>query len=667
MCGSRRGWVAVGFAALLVLSMTGSGVAAQAPAVGASSTVEQINDDDIIEHTQIYERRPDQPGSVAVTLRYDVPDRVTSLQATLPAGATVSDTDGFERVNDTVYEWDGATDRATVDLRYNPNRTTDRTGLEAAGGDYLYVDVGEWALFNRLGTGAQWRYTEREGDDPVTFDRSVRVGGPGATGGELIYLGEVSESERRANGQTFRLVVPAAAELDEPRSEILDSMVAASRSLQVGARDEEVVAIAAPTNRVAWGVRGLETGGSDFYVRDFERLDTPSNVWLHEYVHTRQSFSTTDETRWTQEATAVYYAALLTLEQEHVDFSEFRRFLANGGRSTYSDVVLADPATWTNNANYVKGPLVAGRIDEAMRAETGGTGTFEATMRAMNARRGRVTQAAFLDAVEAYAGPDSRETAVTYTETTEPVSMWDSSTHSRLFGTLPASVSYELPNTTAGYRVSGPYRSGSVGTTPPALATGETLAVETLVRNTGGEAGEYNATLTVDGEPVATETGTIDAESRRVVPLSHTFEESGTYTVGVGDETVDVRVEPAAEPTVTSLTVAPRTVQQGERANVSLTVTNDAAVPANGTVTVTRNGDPAAERVVTLGPGNTSQLTVSLPFPEAGEIQVGAGSADPVTVTVEGGLLGVAGPGFTPIAALVATAVALIARRRLDR
>ena len=186
------------------------------------------------------------------------------------------------------------------------------------------------------------------------------------------------------------------------------------------------------------------------------------------------------------------------------------------------------------------------------------------------------------------------------------------------------------------------------------------------MRNTGGEAGEYNATLTVDGEAVATETGTIGAESQRVVPLSHTFDEPGEYTVGVGDETVPVRVEPAAEPAVTNLTVSPRTVQQGERAEVTLTVGNSAAVPANGTVAVTRNGEPATQRVVTLGPGNTTRLAVAIPFPEAGEIQVGAGSADPVTVTVEGGLVGVAGPGFTPVAALVAVALGLLVGRRLE-
>jgi hypothetical protein len=274
MCGNRRGWVALGFAVLLVLSMTGSGVAIESQAA-ETSTLGQVNDDDTIDHVQTYERRPSQPGSVAADLSYDVPDRVTELRVTLPQDGTVTGTDGFERVNDTVYEWDGETDRATIDLRFNPNRTTDQTGLEAAGGDYLFVDVGEWALFGRINTGAQWRYTGREGDDPVTFERSVEVGGPGATGGELVYLGEVSEYERQANGQTFRLVVPAAAELDEPRTEIMDSMADASRSMQVGARDEEVVAIAAPTNRIAWGVRGLETGGSDVYVRDFERLELP--------------------------------------------------------------------------------------------------------------------------------------------------------------------------------------------------------------------------------------------------------------------------------------------------------------------------------------------------------------------------------------------------------
>ena len=688
MRGRHRRWVAGLCIALLAVSTGGSATAFGASAtadrgpdsvVAPAPTLSQSSDDDTIDQTQTYALTPNRPGSVRVTLTYELPDRVTRLEAAVPGNATVTDTDGFDAVNETTYEWDESTETATIVLRYNPNETTERTGPEAAGGDYLFVDAGDWALFDRIQTSATWAYTGRSGDDPVTFERSVTTDGPGATGDELVYLGAVSTTERTANGQTFRLVVPERAALTEPADEILDSLENASSEFDIGSRDEAVFVVAAPTDEIAWGVRGLEYGGSDMFVRDVETLDDPANVWLHEYVHTRQSFSTERETRWLTEGTAVYYAALLTLEQDRIDFATFERFLDDGERTTYDDAVLADPPTWAANANYVKGGLVAGRIDEAIREETVGTATFEETMATLNAVDGRVTQAAFLTAVEDAGGTAAREVAVEYTETAAPVSMWTDSTHSRLFGPLPASVDYALANTTVGYRISGPYRTDTVESTPITLATDETLTVAAVVTNTGDVAGEYNATLTVDGRVVANETGTVDADGELTVPLSHTFGDPGTYTVGVGDEAVTVTVERPAAPTVTTLLAASEGVALGENTTVTAMVENDAAVPANGTVVLTRNGEPVAGRAVALAPGNSTQLSVSVAFPDAGQIQVAAGAATPVTVTVfvptaspaagdtataspaaGGATTGGDGPGFSALLALCVAVLSLL-------
>ena len=662
---------------LLVVSMAGGSVALQpettlsADRQGATSAGLMQTSDDTIELTHGY-ARTDQPGEVAVTLTYAIPDRVTSFRTTLPANATVTDTDGFDSVNDTVYEWDEATATATIALSIDPNETTERTGPVAGPGQYIFADTGEWALFSPIRTGAQWSYTGTS-DDPVTFERSVTTDGPGVAGDELVYLGNVTTTERTANGQTFRLVVPEQATLAEPTDEILDSLVEASGSMQVGDRDGTVLAIAAPTDGIQWGVRGLELGDAEFWVRDRERLDSPSNVWLHEYVHTRQGFSTTSETRWVTEGTAVYYAALLSLEQDRVDFDSFSTYLDNGERSAYSDVVLSDPGTWTQSASYLKGGLVAGLVDEAMREETNQTATFEDVMRDLNDISGPVTQAQFLAAVEDNAGPTSRATAVDYTETTAAPSMWTETTHSRLFGVLPASVDYALPNSTAGYRASGPYRNATVGTAPPEVVTGETLTVDTVVRNTGGEAGTYNATLTVDGRVVDSANGTVDAESERVVPLSYTFEDTGVYTLGVGSETTTVTVSDPADPSVTTLSVTDTRVQQGERTVVTATVANDATIPANGSVVLTRNDEPATRRVVSLAPGNSTQLSVEMSFPEAGTVRIGSGTATPVTVTVTAPptatpsptrIVGGSGPGFTAITALLVAVLTLLVGRR---
>jgi len=680
-----RGWAAGACTLLLVVvgtAVAGGAAAPSAPEPAGQATFSEstasatatslmasgtnaTQTDDAIVRTNRYALTPDRPGSVQVTLRYDIPDRVRSLETRLLSAATVTDVDGFTRVNDTTYEWDESTSSASITVRYDVNETTTRTGPEAADGRYLFTDVGEWALFSGFRTRTNWVTPQ---SNPVGFERRSETAGPGAVGERLVYLGAVSTTERTQNGQTFRLVVPEAAQLSESPEAILDSLTNASRTLRIGDRDETVVAFAAPTGRIEWAVRGLAYGGSEFWVRDFERLDEPSNVWLHEYVHTRQAFQTTAETRWLTEATAQYYAATLTLEQERIDFETYRRYLAAGEHSTYDEVVLSAPPTWTANADYVKGALAAGRLDVALRAATNRTGTLEGVLWELNHGTQPVSQTAFLGAVENAGGAGPRATATEITETSESLSMWDQRTQSRLFGTLPAQVGYSLPAGADGYRASGPYRNDTVAAAPVRLATGERLTVATVVSNIGGESGAYNATLTVDDRVVASATGQLDADSERTVPLAHTFERAGEYTLGVGEETVTVVVEEPAEPTVSNVSVDRARVRAGESVRVTATVRNDAAVPANGTVAFTRDGEPVTARAVTLAPGAKTELSATVALPTAGTVRLGAGSAEPSTVTVvattESETSSAGGPGFTASVTVFAALLALLARRR---
>ncbi len=675
-----RGWVAGALVLVLVVSLS-SGAVAGGPADASDLTVESAGsatdasvatgnttqtDDDIV-RTGTYALTPDRPGEVRVTLTYRIPDRVRSLRAYLVDDGTVTDTDGFDRVNDTAYDWDESTSKPSVTLTFDPNETTSKTGPEAADGRYLFADTGEWALLRQFRTSTGYSYTGSQPD----VDRRARTAGPGAVGDRMVFLGEVSTAERTQNGQRFRLVVPEAADLEEPPEAILDSLTNASQSLRIGDRDETVTGFAAPTDRIEWGVRGLATGESEFWVRDNEVLDEPANVWLHEYVHSRQSFRTTAETRWLTEATAQYYAAALTLEQERIDFEQFRRELARGERSTYDDVVLSSPSTWTANANYIKGALGAGRLDLTLREQTDQSETLQQVIRQMNARDGPVTQSDFLGIVEETGGADSRATATGITETSDPLSMWDQRTHTELFGVVPARISYALPTAADGYRASGPYRNDTVSATPVRLATGERLTVDAVVSNAGGESGEYNATLTVDGRVVSSTAGELSPESERTVRLNHTFEEPGEYTVGVGEETVTVVVEEPAEPTVSEVSVDREQFRVGQRATVTATVDNDAAVPANGTVAFTRDNESVTQRAVTLAPGNTTELSAGIELPTAGTVRLGAGAADPVMVTVaeptatdSPATSDGSGPGFTAGLAVVAALLAVLARRR---
>ncbi|MBX0322272.1 PGF-CTERM sorting domain-containing protein [Halomicroarcula sp. F13] len=649
-----------------------------------TASVQQVADEDAIRQTQTYALTPDTPGEVGVELTYEIPDRVVSLETAIPANATGVSTDGFDRVNETTFEWDGTTATATIDYRIEPNRTIEQSGPEGAEGRYVAVDAGEWALISRSRTPTRWRYT---GTDPVVFRQNVTTAEAGAAGDQLVYLGPVATFERTDNGQTFRLVVPERAQLTASPPAILDSLVNASDALQVGDRDEDVFVVAAPTDGVDWGVRGLETGGSDIWVRDSEPLDTPDNVWLHEYVHSRQAFTTTRETRWLTEGTAVYYAALLTLEQDHIGFATFRDAMDDGQRDFYADVVLADPSTWDRNANYVKGPLVAGRVDEEVRRQTDRESTLQATFRRLNGLNQPVTQETFLSAVERAGGDAARAETADYTETTAPVTMWNQTVHARVFAQLPARIGYALPNATAdgGYRVAGPYRTATLtNTTPIRLATGETLTVGTVVRNTGGTEGTYNATLDVNGTSVTGEQGRIGPGNETVVPLSHTFTAAGRYVLSVDGDNVTVVVERPAETRVTGVEVSSSTATQGGSVVVTATVVNDARVPADGTVVFTRDDETVATREVSLPPENTTRVASGVTLPQSGDVFLSANGAPPVAVTVTPvnesnttvvtetattSTTGESGPGFTAIGSLVALVVALaaVARRYSER
>ncbi|MCJ0620163.1 peptidase [Haloarcula hispanica] len=598
----------------------------------ATSGATQTDDGDVIQQTQTYARIPEEPGEVAVTLTYEVPDRVVDLETHVPAEATVTDTDGFERVNESVYEWEETTDTATVSYRINPNRTIEKSGPEGAEGRYLSVDTGDWALLTRSRTPTRWRYT---GQDPVRYNRTLRTAGPGAAGEEIVYLGEVATFEETAHNQTFTLAIPERATMTASPISVLDSMANASNALRVGDRDEQVFVVAAPSEAVEWGVEGYQIGDADMWVQSRQSLDTANNVWLHEYVHSRQAYETTRETRWTVEGWATYYAAVLTLEQDRIGFDEFRAQLAAGGRPVYSDVALTDRSSWTNDANYRKGALVAGRADVHIRSATDRNKTLQTVFQSLNGYRDPVTQSQFLSEVEATGGASVRNTTATETETTTTVAMWNETTHRRLFGAIPARIGYSLPpvDRADAYRADSLYRSDAPvgGSEPIRLATNETLTVDAVVENAGGDAGAYNVTLAVNETVVAAKQGQIEPGERTEVEVTHTFADPGRYVISVDGDTVTVVVTEPAAANVTDVTASPQEVRQGDSVDVTATVANDNEIPGTIAVEFRRNGTVFAEQRLYLPPQATTTVVRTVTLGEPGTVSLSAGDGRTAT------------------------------------
>jgi len=645
---------------------------------GQASTGLQTADQDTIGIRQSLALTPERPGNVTTTATYRIPDRVVSLQTKVPENATVVAADGFERVDGRTYAWDEQTDRPTIRYWHDPNRTLERRGPTGVGSGYVFVDAGEWALVERNRLPTKWTYT---GDRP-TLAVEPAPAGPGAAGNDIVYLGPGRLVERQAHNQTIELFVPDRANMSVGSERVLDSLSDAADAIRIGDRDDRVFVVAAPAGTVDWAVRGLQTGDTDMWVRANETLDEPENVWLHEYVHSRQSFRTTDRTRWLTEATAVYYASLLTLEQDRLGFDRFRDWLARGSQSQYDEVVLADPATWTDDAQYVKGALVAGETDRRIRAATDRERTLQRLLTRLNGRTEPVTQSAFLGAVERAGGSNVSEATAEDTETAAAVEMWNETAHARVFGQLPARVGYALPEPgTGGYSVSGPYRDTVAGQERPIrVVTGETVTADVTVSNAGGTTGTYNATLQRNGTVVATETGRIDPDERLTVPLSATFTSPGQYELGLDGERVTVVVEQPAEPRVTAVEVNHTEVAVGERVRVTATVENDADRPGGTTVVFTRDDQGVAERTIRLPGQTTRKVSERVRLSDPGTVRLSAGGVEPVTVAVTeptptpttpspttstpATTTGSDGTGFTALAALAALVLAALAGQR---
>ena len=509
-----------------------------APALRSASTASTATDDEI-RMTTTLDRTPERTGEITATVSFGLSSRVTELTAVVPEGSTVTATNGFSQSADREYTWDEQTTAPAVSYRLEADSTVDEEGPLAEDGRYLFADTDAWALVRIPSTGVRWTRTGGP-DDDLAFVRETAVDGPGAAGDRIAFLGEHRTETHTAHGQTFRLVVPDAAELAAPVDEIFASLSHASDALRVGSRDDEVFIVAAPTDDVGWAVRGLQTGESDLWVQDSEPLDSPLNVWIHEYVHTRQAVEPTDQTEWLIEAGATYYAAQLTLEQNRIEFAEFERFLQQG--ETHS-AVLAAPESWQADTDYEKGALVAGELDRQIRLSTDSRSSFERVLWSLNSHDGELSAAAFEQYVTDASTTAVGAAATRYTTTDDTPQMWSSDDHATAFGQTPARFSFELA---ADEPLVITARNGSTRSveTVPRLTVGESLTVRLTVRNIGDTVGRYELPFSVASE-TSTETGRLTPGETATHEFSHTFDEPGSYIVVVGDERFDVRVEPA--------------------------------------------------------------------------------------------------------------------------
>ncbi len=314
---------------------------------------------------------PDSEGTVRFRTWYRLPNCVTSLTLTYPHYLSVSDQNGFTTSGSQQCSWDEHTRSPWMEFWLDVNQSN--------GSGYEFYDAGNWALLSYPQMSVSW--TSQGNSPELTNVYDVGKDGISSSDGNIVYLGPYNTQHFEAGGQQFRLAIPADASLRVSATKILSSLGHAAENLNVGNVDDDVVIVAAPST-VNWGWGGLQSGANGFWVVDSALVADANNIWVHEYVHTRQGWHRDDSTRWLIEGTTEFYAAYLTYLDGHISFSQFYNHLTT---DQHCNSVLVDPGQWTSpSAHYTKGRRVTAALDAKIRQETDGAKSFMDVFRKMN-------------------------------------------------------------------------------------------------------------------------------------------------------------------------------------------------------------------------------------------------------------------------------------------
>jgi hypothetical protein len=377
--------------AVLVLTattaLTGLGAATAAPAApvsaGPTITADALP--------------PGETGTVVYRIEVADLDRTSQFSLIVGDAATVTEHRGFERRS------------AGSGTRFVPSdeRTHGTvvvevpTGSSANGG--LPIGTERWSLAKVPYAAAQWTASgggETHHVRPLGDAFGALEDTETATYGDRYALvGSQTTTTVEARGQRVDIVRPSGTAFGAGSAAVAATLTAASDDFTVGDRDDALTLFALP--------EPARAGGESFPARDEawinadSAVNSPNNVWIHEYVHTRQAFRLSEDMTWFREASAEYYAARLTHEQGRISERAMTAHLDGDGVAA----PLTDPDAWASErVPYTKGARVLALLDRNIRQTTDGERTLQDVFRKMNGHGGPVTYAEFKRMVETTAG-----------------------------------------------------------------------------------------------------------------------------------------------------------------------------------------------------------------------------------------------------------------------
>ncbi|MFH5802318.1 glycyl aminopeptidase [Haladaptatus sp. CMAA 1911] len=274
-----------------------------------------------------------------------------------------------------------------------------------SGNDREFAATDEWTLAPTPRISVAW---QADGDDDWQYfhpfqgdypDRSVSFADAGVLGAAFTYVGRYDEHVRHVDGQKFRMIVAADASPEESPEDVFDALGSASKRLP-GKSPDDVLLFVLPDP--IWRGGYASPKYDELWVHEDARLDDPQNLWLHEYVHTRQSFELGDQMGWFREASAAYFASELAMQQGRTSKSAVVGTLSS---KEYGKSVLSKSDTWANReVPYYRGALTLWALDDRIRRATDGERSLVDVFDRMNRRNESVSYTDFRKIVAEVAG-----------------------------------------------------------------------------------------------------------------------------------------------------------------------------------------------------------------------------------------------------------------------
>jgi hypothetical protein len=150
--------------------------------------------------------------------------------------------------------------------------------------------------------------------------------------------------------------------------------------------------------------------------------------------------------------------------------------------------------------------------------------------------------------------------------------------------------------------------------TPNQVKSGEPVTINAIVSNNGSEAGTYSAVLRINGIVENITDLMLAPGASQATTITIIKETGGEYFAEVDGLSGTFIVIPLVPANfyVSNLTIAPERAKQGEKVNISATVTNNGEVAGNYSLVLKLKGAVETTEEISLNPGENQRVTFGI-------------------------------------------------------